>query len=138
MGLYFLIMIQIPVSAGELFDKVTILRIKLLKIKDNVKLAHIEKELFELDYLIGDIAEGRRDLDALFTLLYQTNLDLWEVEDKLRILEKAGEFESNFIDLARQVYHLNDQRFELKNKINILTGSEIVEVKEYVKYDKGN
>lgn len=127
-------MIQIPVSAGELFDKVTILRIKLLKIKDNVKLAHVDKELLELDYLVGDLAEGRRDLDKLFNSLYQTNLDLWEVEDKLRILEKAEEFESNFIDLARQVYHLNDQRFEIKNKINTLTGSEIVEVKDYVKY----
>lgn len=127
-------MIQIPVSIGELFDKVTILRLKILNMKDLKKIKNAEDEHYQLDHLMANVAAGNEGLNNLFTLLYQTNEALWKVEDQLRGLEKKEDFGSDFINLARQVYHLNDQRFDIKNKINILTNSEIREVKEYTNY----
>ena len=75
-------------------------------------------------------------IENLYHELVSTNSNLWEIEDRLRILEKDGRFEGEFIDMARKVYFTNDKRFELKNEINSLTSSEIREVKEYVDYKK--
>lgn len=126
-------MIQIQISVGELLDKMSILYIKNSKIKDKEKLKKIEKELLCL-LPIGSPFLENPEVDDLYTDLFGVNMNLWEVEDILRTLEKKQEFGDYFIGLARQVYKLNDQRFSLKDQINQLTESDISEVKEYINY----
>jgi len=123
-------MITIPISTGELLDKVSILYIKNSKIKDEEKLNKIENELLYLLPIMKPFLEIH-EVDDLYTDLMGVNFELWEVEDNLRILEKESKFNGGFINLARQVYTLNDQRFSLKEQINVLTNSEISEVKSY-------
>ena len=123
-------MITIPISTGELLDKVSILYIKNSKIKDEEKLEKIENELLQLLPIMKPFLEIH-EVDDLYTDLMGVNFELWEIEDKLRILEKEKKFNTVFVELARQVYTLNDQRFSLKEKINVLTNSEISEVKSY-------
>lgn len=118
---------------GELIDKLSILQIKKHKVTDEAKLEKIGREYalllsYSLTYL--DIEA----IDKLFNDLMGVNLQLWDVEDKLRILEKEKDFGDKFVELARSVYHLNDKRFSIKNKINILLGSDIHEVKQYIDY----
>ena len=128
-------MINVPVSVGELIDKLSILQVKKLKIQNPEKLQYISKE-FELLYnLSADYLNDMR-IENLFHELVSTNTKLWDIEDRLRVLEKDSKFEGEFIDIARKVYFTNDKRFELKNEINHLTSSEIREVKEYVEYKK--
>lgn len=128
-------MINVPVSVGELIDKLSILQVKKLKIQNPEKLQYITKE-FELLYnLSADYLNDMR-IENLFHELVSTNTKLWDIEDRLRVLEKESKFEGEFIDIARKVYFTNDKRFELKNEINHLTSSEIREVKEYVEYKK--
>jgi predicted nuclease with TOPRIM domain len=79
---------------------------------------------------------AQQDIAELYKQLVEVNSKLWDVEDKLRVIETEKRFEGEFIDLARKVYYLNDERFEVKNKINNLTSSKIKEVKEYVNYKK--
>lgn len=122
--------VSIPVSVGELVDKLTILDIKLENITDENKLIHIRKEKEELEKLYGDFTEMQANRDVL----YQINRGLWIVEDELRRKEKQQEFDSDFVRLARDVYHINDKRFEIKSKINILTQSDIKEMKSYESY----
>lgn len=122
--------ISIPVSVGELVDKLTILDIKLENITDENKLIHIRKEKEELEKLYADFTEMQANRD----ILYQINRGLWIVEDELRRKEKQQEFDSDFVRLARDVYHINDKRFEIKSKINILTRSDIKEMKSYESY----
>lgn len=128
-------MINVPVSVGELIDKLSILQVKKTKVKNTEKLEYIKKE-FELLY--NSSAEYLNDMaiENLYHDLVTTNSNLWDIEDRLRVLEKESRFEGEFIDLARKVYFTNDKRFELKNEINSLTSSEIREVKEYVDYKK--
>lgn len=130
-------MVNIPVSIGEIIDKLSILQVKKNKISNSEKLAFINKE-FELLYNLS--AEYLNDMliEKLYHELVTTNSNLWEIEDRLRILEKEGIFEGEFIDLARKVYFTNDIRFDLKNQINLMTSSEIREIKEYVDYKKTN
>ena len=130
-------MINVPVSVGELIDKLSILQVKKTKIKNPEKLEYINKE-FELLY--NQSAEYLNDMiiENLFHDLVVTNSNLWEIEDRLRVLEKESRFEGEFIDLARKVYFTNDKRFDLKNQINSITSSEIREVKEYVDYKNKN
>ena len=125
--------ISIPVSVGELVDKLTILDIKLENITDENKLIHIRKEKEELEKLYADFTEMQANRDVL----YQINRGLWIVEDELRRKEKQQEFDSDFVRLARDVYHINDKRFEIKSKINILTQSDIKEMKSYESYSWG-
>ncbi len=122
--------VSIPVSVGELVDKLTILDIKLENITDENKLIHIRKEKEELEKLYADFTEMQANRDVL----YQINRGLWIVEDELRRKEKQQEFDSDFVRLARDVYHINDKRFEIKSKINILTRSDIKEMKSYESY----
>lgn len=122
--------VSIPVSVGELVDKLTILDIKLENITDENKLIHIRKEKEELEKLYADFTEMQANRDVL----YQINRGLWIVEDELRRKEKQQEFDSDFVRLARDVYHINDKRFEIKSKINILTQSDIKEMKSYESY----
>ncbi len=126
-------MIQIPVSIGELIDKLSILQIKKNKITNPEKLVQVKKE-FELLY--NQSAEYLNDMqiENLYHELVQVNTYLWDIEDRLRVLELEGRFEGEFIEIARKVYITNDKRFELKNQINLLTDSGIREVKDYVKY----
>ena len=126
---------KVDISIGELFDKITILKIKKNKIQDSKKLQNVEKELDILVPLSTPIALDLGDrLDALVENLADVNLKLWDVEDKLRILEKDKDFGSEFIELARSVYFLNDKRAVIKKEINLMSQSDIVEEKDYVQY----
>jgi hypothetical protein len=130
-------MINVPVSVGELIDKLSILQVKKTKVKNPEKLEYIKKE-FELLYNLSAEYLNDMTIENLYHDLVVTNSNLWEIEDRLRVLEKDGKFEGEFIDLARKVYFTNDKRFDLKNQINSLTSSEIREVKEYVDYKNKN
>jgi len=127
-------LIKIPVSAGELIDKITILEIKKIKINDKLKLALIKKEHKYLkDILIAKIKLTKL-VKENYSLLKKINLMLWDIEDKKRNAEKNRKFDKTFISLARKVYIYNDKRAEVKSIINNITGSDIVEVKSYKKY----
>ena len=126
--------INVPASIGELFDKITILEIKKKKIKDKVKLKHVNNELLLLNRIVKKKIINRRKIYKLVIKLKNINLKLWNVEDKLRKLEKEKSFKSLFIRKARSVYILNDKRSIIKNEINNLTNSEVNEVKSYEKY----
>jgi hypothetical protein len=126
-------MITIPVSVGELIDKLSILRVKQTKITNPDKLTYVNKE-FELLYNFSSVYFNNEDISKLYHELVETNSKLWDIEDKLRIIESEQNFDSEFIDLARKVYFTNDERFRLKNQINSITLSEIKEIKEYQKY----
>ena len=126
--------INTPISVGELFDKITILEIKRVKIKDKNKLIHVKKELALLKKIIRDKKINKKNISKLISQLKNINLRLWNVEDKLRIHEKNKSFKSEFITLTRKVYFMNDKRAKFKNKINIQTKSQINEVKSYEEY----
>ena len=126
--------VNVPASIGELFDKITILEIKKKKIKDKVKLNHVNNELSLLNKVVKKKSINKRKIYKLIIKLKNTNLKLWNVEDKLRKLEKQKSFKSLFIQKARSVYILNDKRSIIKNEINNLTNSEVNEVKSYEKY----
>lgn len=130
-------MIYAPVSVGELIDKLSILQIKKTKISNTEKLSHIQKE-FEILYSLASEYLNDISIENIYHELVKTNSTLWEIEDRIRILEKERRFEGEFIDLSRKVYLNNDHRFDLKNQINSLSSSEIVEVKEYVDYKNKN
>ena len=126
--------INIPVSCGELVDKITILKIKKIKIIDEDKLREINKELEYLNSFYLKLLKNNPRLSELFDSLYKINLDLWQIEDEIRICEKNKSFDDNFINLARAVYQKNDARFKIKTEINELLGSDIKEQKSYEKY----
>ena len=127
-------MIYVPVSVGELIDKLSILHVKKIKISNEEKLTLVNKE-FELLYNLSSVHLDSAEIESLYHQLCDINENLWDVEDKLRVLEVEKRFEGEFIELARKVYFTNDERFRLKNEINLITDSEIREVKEYVKYN---
>ncbi len=126
-------MVSIPVSVGELIDKLSILQVKKTKISDELKLEFVNKE-FEILYNLSSVYLDDIEIESLYHQLVQINSSLWDVEDKLRVIESEKRFEGEFISLARKVYFTNDDRFRLKNEINLITSSEIREVKDYVKY----
>lgn len=126
-------MIQSPVSVGELIDKLSILHVKQTKITNEEKLEYINKE-FELLYNLSSGYLDQPEIESLYHQLVDINSKLWDIEDRLRVLETEKRFEGEFIDFARKVYFTNDERFRLKNEINKFTDSEIREIKEYVKY----
>ena len=123
--------INVPISVGELIDKITILEIKKDKLK-NLKLKNILKEL---SFLRAVIEKNSIFIpDEIFFQLKSINLKLWDIEDKIRIKEKNKEFDNEFIELARSVYLNNDRRSETKKELNIMFNSEIIEEKSYEKY----
>jgi hypothetical protein len=126
-------MISIPVSVGELLDKLSILRIKTIKIQNPEKLEKVTHE-YKLLHELSQNYLGVKEYFNLYDDLIATNSKLWEIEDKLRVLEKQKIFNKEFIELARKVYYTNDERFEIKNKINLLLDSEIQEQKSYEDY----
>jgi hypothetical protein len=126
-------MVSVPVSIGEMIDKLSILQVKKTKISDETKLEFVNKE-FEILYNLSSVYLNSVEIESLYHQLVEINSALWDVEDNLRIIEKQKRFEGEFISLARKVYFTNDERFRLKNEINLITSSEIREVKDYVKY----
>jgi len=127
---------KIEVSNGEIIDKITILEIKLEKVKNVEKLKNIQTEYDLLIKHLSEIGIGR--VHDFFIKLKAVNLTLWEIEDLLRIKEQKKEFDAEFIELARSVYFTNDDRAEIKKEINKLSGSTLFEEKEYVDYKKAN
>lgn len=129
----------IPVSWGELFDKITILEIKSARIHDPAKLKNIRHELDVLADLVrrSDRAQTGADHDALMELIRELgaiNETLWEIEDAIRECEHRKDFGLRFLELARSVYKNNDRRAALKHRINRLLGSDLVEEKSYREY----
>ena len=119
------------ISAGELFDKISILEIKLNNIKDKEKLVEINKEYKSLEDTRKSNIEITENLQKLINQLSEINLKLWNIEEEKRICEKKSDFGSKFIRLARDVYINNDKRAKIKLDINKLLGSNIKEVKSY-------
>jgi hypothetical protein len=126
-------MISIPVSVGELLDKLSILHIKQINIKDSEKLEQVRTEYLLL-YDISQTYLVNKDFFDLYDALITINSKLWNIEDEIRIFEKKQLFNEEFIKLARAVYYTNDERFEIKNKINQMTNSELKEQKSYEDY----
>lgn len=127
-------MVMIPVSWGELFDKLTILEIKKERISDKPKLKNISRELDELLAVSNAHELPGQPLTDLVAELRSINETLWDIEDDIRTCERREDFSSSFIELARSVYKTNDKRAELKLRINRLLGSELVEEKSYEAY----
>jgi hypothetical protein len=123
--------ILVPISLAELYDKISILQIKLNKIKDEEKLKNVINEW----NLLVEISEKYPIDDELYVELKKVNIDLWIVEDQLRLKEKNDEFDEGFISLARSVYYHNDERSRIKREINEKYGSSIIEEKSYEKYE---
>ncbi len=126
--------IQVPVSTGELVDKVTILEIKSERIADPVKLANVRRELAGLSTILDPMLAGHADLAPLKSALRSINETLWQIEDDIRDCERAKDFGPKFVELARAVYRTNDRRAAAKRKVDELLGSEIVEEKSYQDY----
>lgn len=130
---------NIQVSTGELIDKWSILKIKSRKIKDEAKLRNVQAEF---DYLTLKLQTVWLEvdkaltpsLDTIVNSLCMVNEQLWDIEDKIRLCEERADFTENFIELARSVYMINDQRADLKRVINRITNSEFTEEKQYTQY----
>ena len=127
-------LIKIPVSTGELVDKITILEIKKIKVDDKLKLADIEKEHRYLKDILVKKIKLDPYLKSKITALKKINLKLWDIEDGKRKAERNKKFGKSFILLARNVYIYNDKRAQIKLIINKITNSKIVEVKSYKSY----
>ena len=119
------------ISAGELFDKITILEIKKKKISNKEKLIDIEKELNSLNDTVKKFISDQSNISKHISDLKMINLKLWDIEDGKRAAEKVKKFDDKFIELARNVYKLNDERAKIKLAINTTLGSNIKEVKSY-------
>jgi hypothetical protein len=127
-------LIQTPVSYGELIDKITILEIKSRQIRDEAKLANVRNELELLNATWANDAASQTDISDERARLLAVNEALWEIEDRIRLKEKAQAFDAEFIELARSVYFRNDERAAFKREINLKLGSQLVEEKSYQDY----
>jgi hypothetical protein len=126
--------ILVPISPGELLDKITILRIKASRMTDPAKVTNVKRELAQLEKTWKDSGAATEDLGAEEANLTRVNERLWVIEDEIRDEERAQRFEKKFIDLARAVYVTNDERAAIKKRINTRLGSSIVEEKSYQQY----
>ena len=126
--------ISVPISWGELVDKITILEIKMDRIHDEEKLKNIAKELRALKTVFDQGCEDTEKIKQVKSMLRVVNEQLWDIEDDIRKCEKEKDFSQRFIDLARSVYMSNDQRAALKRKINTILESELFEEKSYEDY----
>jgi len=122
---------KIEVSNGEIIDKLTIIQIKLERIRDKEKLKNLKREFDKLSKVTSSILSTS---DPLYKSLYGVNWELWNIEDHIRDLERKKDFGKDFIETARSVYFKNDRRAELKREINIRTSSGLIEEKSYEKY----
>lgn len=126
--------IRVPISPGELLDKITILRIKSKRMSDPQKLANVRLELRALEETWGGSGYAKTDIEADVSALLKVNERLWVIEDDIRDKERAQAFDAEFIRLARAVYFENDERAAIKRRINLKLGSTIVEEKSYAAY----
>ncbi|MGY6517261.1 MAG: DUF6165 family protein [Lysobacteraceae bacterium] len=130
--------ILVPVSFGELLDKIAILQIKSERIGDEAKLVNVRRELQALERTWMASPAATRDIAQLRRELKAVNERLWVIEDDIRLKEKAKAFDEDFIRLARSVYIENDERARIKRRINEALGSTYVEEKSYEDYGAGN
>ena len=126
--------IKVPVSPGELLDKITILRIKSQRMDDPQKLVNVRVELDALENTWSDSPYAKTDVETDIAALMAVNERLWVIEDEIRDKERAKAFDAEFIRLARSVYVQNDERAAIKRRINSTLGSRIVEEKSYRSY----
>ena len=126
--------LQVPVSVGEVLDKITILEIKLAHISDSAKRANVQNELDALLPLVAGDAFTSNQMQGLVAELKAVNEALWDIEDDIREKEAAKSFDAEFIKLARAVYVTNDKRAAIKKQINLETGSALIEEKSYESY----
>ena len=126
--------LQVPVSVGEVLDKITILQIKLARISDANKRVNIQNELDALLPLVAGDGFTTDEIQGLMAELKSVNEALWDIEDDIREKEAAKLFDAEFIKLARAVYVTNDKRAEIKKQINLVTGSALIEEKSYETY----
>ena len=122
---------KIEVSNGEIIDKLTVIQIKLERIKDDARLKNLKKEYSMLKKAAKSVLDME---DPLYKELYKVNCELWDIEDHIRDLERKKDFGKDFIETARSVYFKNDRRSEIKREINTKTASGIIEEKSYKKY----
>ena len=122
------------ISAGELLDKLSILEIKLNKIKNQALLQEIKKDYNAIKEAKNKNINSSNEINVLYVELKKVNEQLWEIEDKIRLCEKNSDFKDKFIQLARDVYFTNDKRFKIKLEINKISGSNIQEIKQYTQY----
>lgn len=126
--------LKVPVSPGELIDKITILEIKSERMSDPAKLANVRTELALLTETWRSSAFANSDVSSEWSALKAINEKLWDIEDRIRDKERERAFDQEFIELARSVYVTNDERAAVKRAINVKLGSQIVEEKSYAKY----
>ena len=127
------IIVNAPISVGELMDKISILKIKKKNITDEKKLSFINEELQLLASTLNEAVQNNK-INEFLDKLIEVNSKLWKIEDDIRLCEKNKKFDQHFIDLARAVYITNDKRSDIKSAINNHFGSTLVEVKSYTKY----
>ena len=126
--------IDTPISLGELIDKISILQIKKKNVKNIRKQKYIKKELKLLEKILQNTLVNKKNINQYLKKLILINTQLWKIEDKIREHERQKKFDEQFIELARSVYITNDNRAKIKNNINQKFGSQIIEVKSYKKY----
>jgi hypothetical protein len=126
--------LMVPISPGELIDKITILEIKSQRMTDPVKLRNVRNELALLNETWRASPYSATDIGAEWAALREVNGSLWDIEDRIRDKERDGAFDDVFVDLARAVYVTNDQRAAVKKQINLKLGSTLVEEKSYADY----
>jgi hypothetical protein len=126
--------LSVPISFGELIDKITILEIKAERMRDPAKLANVRTELDLLNARWQHHPSSRIDIAAARARLKSVNEALWAIEDRIRLKEKAQAFDAEFVELARAVYFRNDDRAAVKREINLTLGSALVEEKSYEDY----
>ena len=127
------IIVNAPISVGELMDKISILKIKKKNITDEKKLSFINEELQLLASTLNEAVQNNK-INEFLDKLIEVNSKLWKIEDDIRLCERNKKFNQHFIDLAREVYITNDKRADIKLAINNHFGSTLVEVKSYIKY----
>ena len=122
------------ISEGELLDKISILEIKLSKIKDHILLNEVKKEYEILNETKKKNINFSNEINILYKKLKETNEKLWKIEDEIRLCEKNSDFNEKFIQISRDIYFANDNRSKIKLEINKILGSNIREVKQYTEY----
>ena len=128
--------IKVPISPGEMLDKITILRIKSARMTDPLKLRNVRNELAALQETWSSSVYAKDDIAADEAALLAVNERLWVIEDDIREKERAQAFDARFIELARAVYFENDERAAIKRRVNVRLGSALVEEKSYSNYKK--
>jgi hypothetical protein len=128
--------LNVPISPGELIDRITILEIKSRRITDRAKLKHIQAEFAALRSVAAAGLPTSTEIENLTAQLSEVNQALWEIEDALRLREREDNHDEEFIALARAVFHTNDRRSAIKKEINVLLGSDIADEKSYPDYSR--